>query len=120
MFHFLRPMENIYIQTSQNIKLEQTVASIGERIVAQLIDYAFFAAYGLVAWLASMLLVDLFNIEALVLTILLSLPILFYDLFCEIFFNGQNAGKRFMKLIFYKHFWDYIPYNLVNYDSCVY
>jgi uncharacterized RDD family membrane protein YckC len=91
-------MENIYIQTSQNIHLEQSVASIGERILAQLIDYLLFAAYGLIAKYIDMILVGIFHINSMVLPILLTLPCLFYDLFCEFFFNGQNVGKRIMKL----------------------
>jgi uncharacterized RDD family membrane protein YckC len=91
-------MENIYIQTSQNINLEQSVASIGERILAQLIDYLFFAAYGLVVLIIYLIISSLFEVKSVVITGLLMLPILFYDLLCEVFFNGQNVGKRLMKL----------------------
>jgi uncharacterized RDD family membrane protein YckC len=91
-------MENIYIQTSQNINLEQSVASIGERILAQLIDYLLFAAYGLIVAIVYSIVNDLFSINSTVIPILLMLPIVLYDLLCEIFYNGQNVGKRVMKL----------------------
>lgn len=95
---FFLPMENIYIQTSQNISLEQSVASIGERIVAQLIDYLLFAAYGIIVSIIYKIISVIFNLESVIIPILLMLPILFYDLFCEVYFNGQNVGKRAMKL----------------------
>jgi uncharacterized RDD family membrane protein YckC len=91
-------MENIYIQTSQNINLEQSVASIGERIVAQLIDYVLLGAYALIISLIYKIFTSIFNFESTFLTILIYLPIILYDLICEIYFNGQNAGKRVMKL----------------------
>lgn len=91
-------MENVYLQTSQNINLEQSVASIGERIVAQFIDYLLFGTYALVVSIFYMSLADMARMDSPVIPILLALPILFYDLVCEIFFNGQNAGKRVMKL----------------------
>lgn len=91
-------MEKIFIETSQNIHLEQPVASIGERILAQLIDYLLFGAYGFIASLITGIIAGVTNQDSLIITILLGLPVLFYDLFCEVYFNGQNIGKKVMKL----------------------
>lgn len=85
-------MDQISIQTSQNISIEQTIASVGERIVATLIDFAFIAVY--------FLLIFFYNLAAdtpSVLTILM-IPVIFYQLLSEIFMDGQSWGKRIMKI----------------------
>jgi uncharacterized RDD family membrane protein YckC len=91
-------MENIYLQTSQNIHIEQSVASIGERIVAQLIDYLLIGIYSLFVAILYSISSDLFRSDAFLVPLFLFLPVVFYDLICEMFFNGQNVGKRVMKL----------------------
>ncbi len=90
-------MDNIRIQTTQNVDIEYEVASIGDRILATLLDYLFFLAYifllliiaGITKWV-------LFNSFALV--SLLALPVFLYDLICEIFFQGKSFGKMIMKI----------------------
>lgn len=85
-------MDQISIQTSQNISIEQTIASVGERIVATLIDLAIMGVY--------ILLIFFYNLAAdtpSVLTILM-VPVIFYQLLSEIFMNGQSWGKRIMKI----------------------
>jgi len=89
-------MENISIGTSQNIDLEHSLASVGERIVAHIIDYFLFLGYFLIVLI--IFSVNLFQPVLGYIYILFALPILFYDLICELTFNGQNAGKRVMKL----------------------
>jgi len=89
-------MENISISTTQNIDLEHSLASVGERIVAHIIDYCLFLGYYLIVLL--IFSVNLFRPVVEYIYILAALPILFYDLVCELAFNGQNAGKRAMKL----------------------
>ena len=42
----------LYINTVQNVQIAQAPASVAERIVAQLIDYALFGGYSLIfLWL---------------------------------------------------------------------
>lgn len=85
-------MDQISIQTSQNISIEQTIASVGERIVATLIDFAIMGVY--------FLLILFYNLAAdtpSVLTILM-IPVIFYQLLSEIFMNGQSWGKKIMKI----------------------
>jgi uncharacterized RDD family membrane protein YckC len=89
-------MEIISISTTQNIDLEHSLASVGERIVAHIIDYCLFLGYYLIVLL--IFSVNLFRPVVEYIYILAALPILFYDLVCELAFNGQNAGKRAMKL----------------------
>jgi len=85
-------MENISIQTSQNIDIEQTVASIGERIVATAIDLLIMIIYILII----SLLANPKN-ESVTFMILM-LPIFFYHLTCELSMNGQSFGKKIMKI----------------------
>lgn len=91
-------MSTIRVQTTQNVSLEYEVASVGERIVATLIDYLV-----LIAWLAACGL--LFAVLAgnggrnsgpfiVVLGIVAAVPVVFYHLVCEVFFNGQSLGKK--------------------------
>lgn len=86
-------MSQLYINTVQNVRIEQAPASVAERIVAQIIDYALFGGYALIFVYFIGLLVN-----STAYFILASLPILFYDLVCEITMNGQSAGKKVMNI----------------------
>ena len=90
-------MDNIKIQTTQNVDIEYEVASIGDRILATLLDYLFFLAYFLIiAVIASFTKGALF--ESIALVVILILPVLFYDLVCEAVFQGRSFGKMIMKI----------------------
>jgi len=91
-------MAIIRVQTAQNVTLEYEVASLGERIVAAIIDNLI-----LLAWAgACFLLVKGIGfkgqgntVQFLVLMgLLVGLPYVFYNLACEVFFNGQSLGKK--------------------------
>ncbi|MBN1791383.1 MAG: RDD family protein [Bacteroidales bacterium] len=85
-------MENIAIQTSQNITIEQTAASVGERIVAGMIDLAIV--------LVMVLIVSLFGsvTQSPGLAVVMLLPLLFYHLASELVMDGQSWGKKIMKI----------------------
>lgn len=85
-------MDQISIQTSQNISIEQTVASLGERIVATIIDFAFMLVYVL-----TVLLYNVASDSPRVFTFM-TLPIILYQLLSEIFMHGQSWGKKIMKI----------------------
>jgi uncharacterized RDD family membrane protein YckC len=89
-------MENLNIETSQNIDLEHSVASIGERILAHLIDYLLFGTYGIIIMVLT--LNHVLHTNGITFYVITFLPLLLYDLVCELKFNGQNVGKRLMKL----------------------
>ena len=87
-------MSTIRVQTTQNVSLEYEVASVGERIVAGIIDNLILAA-----WLAGCALLfyalkTRSEITAVLLGVLAGLPYVFYHLACEVFFNGQSLGKK--------------------------
>lgn len=92
----LRLMDNIQIQTTQNVNIEYEVASVGDRILATLLDYLFFIAYIILVFsiLASVVSMN----ENIYLYVLLILPVLFYDLVCETFLGGRSFGKMIMKI----------------------
>jgi uncharacterized RDD family membrane protein YckC len=83
-------MQTITIQTSQNIDIEYELAGVGDRIVAYIIDVLIYAAYLILMGL----LTNVFKANNDVLLFFLYLPILLYQLLCEIFLNGQSIGKR--------------------------
>lgn len=90
-------MENIKIQTTQNVDLEYELASIGDRILATLLDYMFFVAYILLLVLINSFTgLKIFN--SIALGIIFMLPILLYDLVCETLLQGKSFGKIIMKI----------------------
>lgn len=80
----------VAIRTSQNVVLEYQPASIGERILATLIDYlVFFGWFMLVVAVPAGLKI---NVNSFYM-VMVFLPIVFYDLLCEYFLNGRSIGK---------------------------
>ncbi len=90
-------MDNIRIQTAQNIDIEYQVASIGDRILATLLDYLFFLAY-ILLFVVIGALTNWALFDSIAVLSILSLPILFYDIACEVFFQGKSFGKMIMKI----------------------
>ena len=82
-------MATIRVHTTQNVTIEYEVASLGDRIVASLIDYALYAA-----WFIGLALLSAAVGFGTVGWILGALPTLVYFLVCEIFLNGQTLGKK--------------------------
>jgi uncharacterized RDD family membrane protein YckC len=89
-------MENIRIQTTQNVDIDYEVASVGDRILATLLDYLFFFVYFLLIML--LLWANRNSDPNFVVLILAFLPVLFYDLLCEMLFEGRSFGKMIMKI----------------------
>jgi uncharacterized RDD family membrane protein YckC len=87
-------MSTIRIQTTQNVSVEYTVASVGERIVATLIDDVV-----LLVWAGFWLgMVGALGVKQkavwIGMGVLVGATYVFYHLLCEVFFNGQSLGKR--------------------------
>src|ERR1700761_2478342 len=88
-------MEIITVHTAQNIDIEYEIGGLGERILAKIIDYAIFIPLILLAIaLTAVLSGQALGIYAIAVYALF----IFYDLLCEVFFNGQSLGKRVMKI----------------------
>ncbi|QHT69875.1 RDD family protein [Rhodocytophaga rosea] len=88
-------MQTIRIQTAQNVFIEYLPASVGDRILATLID-------GVVIWSYLIIVVGILatmQIDgAWLYIILLGIPYLFYDLVSEIVMDGQTIGKKAMNI----------------------
>jgi uncharacterized RDD family membrane protein YckC len=92
-------MQTVRITTTQNVEIEYEIASIGERILAALIDYGVVIGYGLaISVILSALAGSGSRLASPAVVIILLLPIFFYDLVCEILMDGQSFGKKQMKI----------------------
>jgi len=95
-------MQTIEIQTTQNVHIEYPVASVGDRVVAGLIDQLIMVGY-LIAiiffylWLLNVTEGSSFSYPVAYFVILF-LPVFFYHLLCEMYLNGQSFGKKMMKM----------------------
>lgn len=88
-------MQSISVRTAQNVVIQYPIASIGERILAYLIDRLIIIVY-IIAVVA--LLLRLNVQQPWIWITLLLLPLLLFSLLFEIFMNGQTPGKRLMKI----------------------
>jgi len=93
-------MSNIAINTTQNVNLDYKTVSIGERILAFLIDAAIFWLYLFIVNIVTSLIGTAFKDNWTVFGIqsLLLLPVMFYSLCMHIIFNGRTVGKMIMKI----------------------
>lgn len=88
-------MQTIRVRTTQNVFIHYPLGSIGDRIVAYLIDRVILVLYGAAVVVALISLsVELWWVYV----ILLGIPFVFYSLFFEIFMDGQTPGKRVIKI----------------------
>ena len=90
-------MNKISIVTPQNIELEYELGSVGDRIVAGLVDIAIMIAYCIVAGIV-LNYASLHNTTQVVITTIIFLPVMFYSLFSELLMHGQTVGKRVMSI----------------------
>lgn len=87
-------MTFINVTTPQNIEIEYEIASIGDRMLAFIIDFFLGLAYFFIC----MIMFNAFQAQSLIATLLILLPILSYSLWNEVFFNGQTVGKKIMNI----------------------
>jgi uncharacterized RDD family membrane protein YckC len=84
--------DSLVIHTAQNVDLAFAPAGLGERIGAWLVDALLGMGY----------VIFLFWLEApnagAAASIILFSPLLLYHLACEVFFEGQTAGKRLARI----------------------
>ena len=92
-------MATIRVHTAQNVTLEYEVASLGDRLVAAVLDNVLLVAWALACALVVFNVLNMGrggarNVMALVLLgVLVGVPYVFYNLICEVAFNGQSLGK---------------------------
>ncbi|MEY4930409.1 MAG: hypothetical protein RI909_1133 [Bacteroidota bacterium] len=88
-------MQTIQVRTTQNVFIQYPLASVGDRILAYLLDQLIKIIYALAAGIL------LFNMEVeneWVWILILGFPWLFYSVLFEIFMNGQTPGKRSLNI----------------------
>ena len=88
-------MQTITVQTPQNIEIEYELAGVGDRIVAYLLDFLIYIAYYIGLFLV---IQQTGRISGIWIQFGSFIPILFYQLLCEVFLNGQSIGKRVKKI----------------------
>jgi len=84
------------IVTGQYVRISQTPASVGERMLAQVIDWVIQIAYFLM-WAQIVRKTD-FDPSSLFVIVVIVLPVLLYCPLCEILSGGQTIGKWIVKL----------------------
>ncbi|WP_438966824.1 RDD family protein [Flavobacterium sp.] len=96
-------MNQLSINTTQNVAINFTAASVGTRILSQLLDLLVFIAYAVIVGF----LIDYTKIDQVIekldpwsigaIYILIFSPIIFYSLLLESIWEGQTIGKKILK-----------------------
>ena len=92
LFYKKKSVDTLKIDTSQNIDIEQPIASIGERIAATLLDVLFIMIY--LFFLG--ILYGAF--ESKVFLSVGLIPVSLYSIVSELVMNGQSWGKQILKI----------------------
>lgn len=98
-------MSQIAINTSQNVNINFAIASVGERMLAFIIDLLIKVAYGIVAFYVFFNLLNLGYVlngldywSQIAIYIAITFPIYIYPLVLESLMEGQTPGKKVMKI----------------------
>lgn len=98
-------MTELQINTTQNVNINFTAASVGERILAYIIDWTIKIAYMIVTYQIAFNLFeidekisDLDNWSQGAIIAIFLLPVFFYTLILETLLDGQTVGKRILKI----------------------
>lgn len=98
-------MSELSINTTQNVNINFTVASVGHRILAYLLDLVVKAAYVIVVFYLFFYLLGLNNYmdgidnwSRMAIIISFYFPVIFYTLILESLLEGQTLGKKLLKI----------------------
>jgi uncharacterized RDD family membrane protein YckC len=98
-------MSQIAINTSQNVNINFNTASVGDRMIAFILDFLIKVVYGILIFYIFFNILDLgslldsldpWSMRAIYLTLLF--PAFIYPLVLEILMEGQTPGKKIMKI----------------------
>src|SRR5690606_30771905 len=89
-------MQTIRVHTTQNVSIQYPLASLGDRLLAYIIDQfiLFFYAYAAILLLDKLLYTDNWWVFFLI----AGVPLIFYSLAFELLMNGQSPGKMAMRI----------------------
>jgi uncharacterized RDD family membrane protein YckC len=88
-------MQTIQVRTTQNVFINYPLASVGDRILAYLLDGIIKAVY---AFAVAITLFSLDTIDTWSWILYVATPMLLYSVLFEIFMNGQTPGKRVLNI----------------------
>jgi len=88
-------MQTIQVRTTQNVFIQYPLASVGDRILAYLLDQLIKIIYSLAV---GILLFNMGVENEWVWILILGFPWLFFSVLFEIFMNGQTPGKRSLNI----------------------
>ncbi|MES2544331.1 MAG: RDD family protein [Bacteroidota bacterium] len=98
-------MSELTINTTQNVNINFTAASIGQRIMASLLDLLIKIAYSIVVfsiffyWLGiSEAMNGMDNWSRIAIFIIFYFPVIIYSVTLESIFEGQTFGKKIIKI----------------------
>jgi uncharacterized RDD family membrane protein YckC len=98
-------MHTVGIETAQNVVVRHEVASLGDRIVAYLIDALIVWSWFIGGVLMLVFLYDKIDrkgdaewVLLFLFFLLVVMPVFLYDLVCELAMDGQSIGKRARKI----------------------
>lgn len=88
-------LDHIRIQTTQNVGIDYEVASVGDRLLAAMLDWLV-----VIAWIFFMFLVvaDINPFSDTAFLIFVWGTVFLYDLLFELLMNGQTPGKRMRRI----------------------
>ncbi len=98
-------MTQLSINTTQNVQINFTAATVGDRIVAYFLDLLIKGAYGIVVYgiffyaLGLNVILETMDQWSVMATIaVFALPIILYSIVTESMLEGQTIGKKLMKI----------------------
>ncbi|NNF81136.1 MAG: RDD family protein, partial [Flavobacteriaceae bacterium] len=98
-------MVELQINTTQNVNINFTAASVGERILAYVIDWLIKIAYIITVYQVFFNIIeiekwfnDMDNWSIIAILLMLYLPVMFYSLLFEALLDGQTPGKRILRI----------------------
>ena len=98
-------MSELTINTSQNVNINFTAATVGDRMLAHLIDFCIKVAYCIVIyfiffnWLGfDRLIGKIDNWSLMAIYLVFFFPIMIYSITLESIFEGQSFGKKLIKI----------------------
>lgn len=92
--------DHIQVETTQNVRLQYEIASIGDRIFAYILDAIIVYGLSLAIYFIYEKTVGFegIQIKTVIGIVLLLFPMFFYHLLLEVFNNGQSVGKKILKI----------------------
>ena len=92
------PMSTVQIETAQNVVLHHEVASVGDRVVAWIIDRLVLVAWFVVCFLLMAVVKPNDDLFMVIMIVSIALPYMFYHLVCELLMDGKSIGKAVQKV----------------------